>query len=113
MTVEFNGSNWNKWDLHLHSPFTHLGGKYNCDMATWADAIKSCNIKVVGLTNYFIVGEQEYSEVIASLGEDVLVIPNIEFRTNDRNAENDYINIHVLFNPLSVPVKKINAILSR
>jgi exonuclease SbcC len=113
MSDHFNGSFWNKWDLHLHSPYTHLAGKYNCDMATWAKAIKDNNIKVVGLTNYFIISEQEYNEAVASLGQDVFVIPNVEFRTNDRNADNDYINIHVLFNPKEVSIKKINEILTR
>lgn len=113
MSVNFNGSFWNKWDLHLHSPFTHLNCKYNCDIDTWAKAIKDSNIKVIGLTNYFIISEQEYNDSVAALGNEVLVIPNVEFRTNDRNADNDYINIHVLFNPKEVSIKKINEILTR
>jgi len=113
MNDNVNGSFWNKWDLHLHSPFTHLACKYNCDINTWAKAIKDSNIKVIGLTNYFIINEQEYNDVVAALGDEVFVIPNIEFRTNDRNADNEYINMHVLFNPKEVSIKKINEILSR
>ncbi len=48
-----------------------------------------------------------------NLENDVLVIPNIEFRTNDRNADNDFINIHVLFNPDTTSIKQINEWLSR
>src|ERR1039457_3456505 len=107
MSINFNGSFWNKWDLHLHSPFTHLACQYNCDINTWAKAVKDSNIKVIGLTNYFIISEQEYIDSAAALGAEVLVIPNVEFRTNDRNADNDYINIHVLFNPKEVSIKKI------
>jgi DNA repair protein SbcC/Rad50 len=81
MNNVFNGSNWNKWDLHLHTPYTYLNCQYKCDMPTWARAIKAANIKVIGLTNYFIIAEEEYSEAVASLGKDILVIPNVEFRT--------------------------------
>lgn len=107
------GSNWNRWDLHIHSPLTNLNCKYNCDIEQFSKTIKEKQISVIGLTNYFIIHEEEYNEVVAKLGKDVLVIPNIEFRTNDRNADNDFINIHVLFNPDTTTIKQINEWLSR
>jgi len=107
------GSYWNKWDLHIHSPLTNLNSKYNCDIEQFSMAIKEKEISVIGLTNYFIIHEEEYNEVVSKLGKDVLVIPNIEFRTNDRNADNDFINIHVLFNPDTTTIKQINEWLSR
>lgn len=107
------GSYWNKWDLHIHSPLTNLNSKYNCDIEQFSMAIKEKEISVIGLTNYFIIHEEEYNEVVSKLGKDVLVIPNIEFRTNDRNADNDFINIHVLLNPDTTTIKQINEWLSR
>lgn len=107
------GSNWNRWDLHIHSPLTNLNCKYNCDIEQFSKTIKEKGISVIGLTNYFIIHEDEYSEVVEKLGKDVLVIPNIEFRTNDKNADNEFINIHVLFNPDTTSIKQINEWLSR
>jgi DNA repair protein SbcC/Rad50 len=107
------GSNWNRWDLHIHSPLTNLNRKYNCDIEQFSKTIKEKGISVIGLTNYFIIHEDEYSEVVEKLGKDVLVIPNIEFRTNDKNADNEFINIHVLFNPDTTSIKQINEWLSR
>ena len=93
------GSFWNKWDLHIHSPYTNMNNRYNCGIDLFCQTVKDKDIKVIGLTNYFIIQENEYNEVVAELGNDVYVIPNIEFRTNDTNGSGEYINIHVLFNP--------------
>ena len=107
------GSNWNRWDLHIHSPKTNLNSKYNCDIEQFCKTIKEKELSVIGLTNYFILHEAEYAEVAEKLGNDALVIPNIEFRTNDKNGDNEFINIHVLFNPETTKIKQINEWLSR
>ncbi len=93
------GSVWSKWDMHVHSPFSHLNNHYNCTSKELAEKIVEENISVVGLTNYFVVDEQEIVELRDALAGRALVIPNFEFRTNDKNKDNEFINIHVLFNP--------------
>ena len=107
------GSFWNKWDLHIHSPYTNMNNRYNCGIDLFCQTVKDKDIKVIGLTNYFIIQENEYNEVVAELGNDVYVIPNIEFRTNDTNGSGEYINIHVLFNPDNISIKAINDTLAR
>ncbi|WP_236708515.1 TrlF family AAA-like ATPase [Elizabethkingia anophelis] len=107
------GSFWNKWDLHLHSPYTNMNNRYNCDIDLFCKTIREKELKVIGLTNYFIIHEHEYQEIITELGNDVYVIPNIEFRTNDINGSGEYINIHVLFNPETISIKSINDTLAR
>ncbi|GAA4318631.1 TrlF family AAA-like ATPase [Compostibacter hankyongensis] len=107
------GSFWGKWDLHLHSPYTNMNCQYNCGVDVFCKAIKDKELKVIGLTNYFIIHENEYNEIITELGNDVYVIPNIEFRTNDTNGSGEYINIHVLFNPETISIKAINDTLAR
>ncbi|HEY1018389.1 MAG TPA: hypothetical protein VGE25_05295, partial [Sediminibacterium sp.] len=67
------GSNWNRWDLHIHSPLTNLNCKYNCDIEQFSKTIKEKEISVIGLTNYFIIHEEEYNEVGTKLGKDVVV----------------------------------------
>ena len=71
------------------------------------------NIKVVGVTNYFIVEEKEILELKAELGSDVLLVPNFEFRINEKNKDNEYINIHVLFNPDTTNINSIHESLAR
>lgn len=107
------GSYWSKWDLHIHSPYTNMNNRYNCAIDLYCDTIKSKGLKVIGLTNYFIIHEKEYNEITKELGHEVYVIPNVEFRTNDTNGNGEYINIHVLFNPDSISIKAINDTLAR
>jgi len=111
--VNKNGSFWSKWDLHVHSPYTNMNSQYNCNVEDFCRSVTENGIRVIGLTNYFIIHEYEYNEVVKCLNNETLVIPNIEFRTNDRNGSNEYINIHVLFNPLEISIKRINEWLSR
>ena len=107
------GSNWNKWDMHLHSPYSHLANKYNCTIQQFCQSIRANDLKVIGLTNYFIIEEHEYNEIVAELKNEVFVIPNIEFRTNDKNKDNEFINVHVLFNPGEISISQIQNTLSR
>ncbi|MFL0171633.1 hypothetical protein, partial [Tenacibaculum maritimum] len=108
------GSEWNKWDLHIHSPYS-LGtsNKYNgITIKEFCEKIKEKEIKVIGLTNYFIVLEKEYKEIKENLGNECLVIPNFEFRVRDKNKKGQYINLHILFNP-KIPISDIHKALAR
>ena len=51
------GSFWNKWDLHIHSPYTNMNNRYNCGIDLFCQTVKDKDIKVIGLTNYFIIQE--------------------------------------------------------
>lgn len=106
------GSTWNKWDLHIHTPYSHLNGKYNCSIQDLAKKITGENIKAIGVTNYFLVEENEYNEVKAEL-PDCFIVPNFEFRINDKNKDGEYINIHILFNPDTTTISKIHESLGR
>jgi len=107
------GSEWRKWDLHVHTPNSHLNNKYNCPFKDVADKIKLEQISVVGVTNYFIVEENEISNLQKELGMGFLLIPNFEFRISDKNRDGEYINIHVLFNPGTVKLSRIYESLAR
>ena len=107
------GSIWRKWDLHIHTPNSHLNCKYNCAYKEIADKIIQEEIEVVGITNYFIVEENEITELKKHLPSDTLVLANFEFRTNDKNKSGEYINSHVLFNLETVSITQILESLSR
>lgn len=103
------GSEWRKWDLHIHSPYTHsTSNKYNnTTIEEFCNEILRKEIKVIGLTNYFYITENEYNEINSHLKNNCLVIPNFEFRASDKNSKGDHINFHVLFNPKTVTIDKI------
>ena len=66
------GSEWRKWDLHMHSPYSWLanefpkgktqsGGKIPDEqIEEYIEKIKKSGIKAIGLTNYFKFHENEY-----------------------------------------------------
>ena len=48
------GSEWRKWDLHVHSPYTRLNNKYcNTTNEKFIEKIQKEEMDVIGLTNYF------------------------------------------------------------
>jgi DNA repair protein SbcC/Rad50 len=114
--MEYRGSKWRKWDLHVHTLHSHTNSKYHCTMKEIATKISKEKISVVGVTNYFIVEEKEILELqeeLAKLNCEIYIIPNFEFRINEKNKDSEYINIHVLFNPNTTTIKNIHASLAR
>ena len=49
------GSEWNKWDLHLHGPMTWLANNYSghCDTESFVRKLGEQKLSLIGLTNYF------------------------------------------------------------
>jgi predicted ATPase len=102
------GSEWRKWDLHIHSPYTNTANKYDkTTIQNFCDEIIKKEISCIGLTNYFYITEKEYTEVVNGFKGNCNVIPNFEFRASDKNNKGDYINFHVLFNPKTTLIKDI------
>ncbi len=109
------GSEWRKWDLHLHTPksiIQHFGGDNQAAWDTFIRKIASLpsEIKVIGVTDYLFCEGYEY--LVSRRGEIPnieLLIPNIEFRLDTfsgREGNTKRHNFHVLFDP-SVKVEDI------
>ncbi len=93
------GSEWRKWDLHVHSPNTHLENNYNG--VTTANFIKKINdekISVVGLTNYFNFAEEDFTLKTELESKDIVVFLNLEIRLAYQNKEDDCCDAHIMFN---------------
>jgi len=117
------GSEWRKWDLHVHTPYSYLNNEFgdpeNSD--TWDNYVKTLfnkaiekKIAVIGITDYFIIDgykkiKHEYLEnedKLRSLFDNdeaklqaiknILILPNIEFRL-DKFVGKHRINFHVIF----------------
>lgn len=107
------GSSWEKWDLHIHTPKTFLNNNYgNCSTDEFVRTIVDSGIKVVGLTNYFHF-DNEFENVRQQLtNRGVIVFPNLEFRTQPQNKDNEEMHIHMIFSE-KVPISKIDGFLGR
>lgn len=90
------GSTWNKWDLHIHSPYTNMNG-YACSDDDFIQKIQDENLACVGLTNYFKFKDEEYAlkERLEKLGIKVLI--NLELRLDYTNKDDESLDLHILF----------------
>ena len=108
------GSEWQKWDLHVHTPKTFLNNQYNgIDLNVFIDKIKSSGVVAVGITNYFRFAENELEEIRVKLKDSgIIVFPNLELRLEPFNKEEDSMHIHIIFHN-NITLKKINNFLGR
>lgn len=53
------GSEWHKWDLHVHTPESGMENAYNCSWDEYVQALFrsaiSNNIVALGITDYFTI----------------------------------------------------------
>lgn len=110
------GSEWRRWDLHIHTPETMKNDQFNGTTTEekWDNFYNDVNayvstnnplkkVAVIGITDYLSI--ENYKKVITSnkLSTDVqLIIPNIELRICPIASESP-VNIHILCNPDIVP----------
>ena len=118
MTTLSRGSEWRKWDLHVHTKNTNKNDQFtSIDFEAFCEilfkkAIEK-NIDVIGITDYFCV--EKYKKVIdyqsniqyhtAFLDEEkaiikkILILPNVELRMLPVTDSGRLINIHCIFSP--------------
>lgn len=97
------GSEWRKWDLHIHTPHTKLNNNYGGDNNVWdkfCNEVEKSDVSVFGITdyfsveNYFLFIEEFNTRYPNSIKK---FFPNVEFRIDSKNSQNEHIQIHVLF----------------
>jgi ABC-type lipoprotein export system ATPase subunit/outer membrane murein-binding lipoprotein Lpp len=101
------GSEWRKWDLHLHAPGTKLNDQFGGDTTdvwdAYCRALHESEVHAFGITDYFSADSyfralNEYKARYPGSGK--VFFPNVELRTNDVvNRAQEEVNIHLLFNP--------------
>ena len=105
------GSEWRKWDLHVHSPLSILANEFptleggDPDWPSYLDRLETSGMAVVGITDYFTI--EGYKEVRRFQKEEgrlpgIRVFPNIEFRLNKivprtGSGKEKRLTLHVLF----------------
>ncbi|GHR77241.1 DNA repair ATPase [Helicobacter pylori] len=91
------GSSWHKWDLHVHTPYTHLNKAYQCSEEDFIQKLCASEINCIGLTNYFKFNEKEFAlkEKIEKRG--IKVFYNSEVRLDYKNNKNEFLDFHIIF----------------
>ncbi len=91
------GSSWHKWDLHVHTPHTHLNKAYKCSEEDFIQKLCTSEIDCIGLTNYFKFDEKEFDlkEKIEERG--IKVFYNLEVRLDYQNNKDDCLDFHIIF----------------
>lgn len=91
------GSSWHKWDLHVHTPHTHLNKAYKCSEEDFIQKLYTSEIDCIGLTNYFKFDEEEFDlkEKIEERG--IKVFYNLEVRLDYQNNKDDCLDFHIIF----------------
>lgn len=107
MTSYPRGSEWRKWDLHVHSPASALNNQFSGSTPEerWDAYIAALKVlkgvSVIGITDYFSI--DGYKRVVAAgLRNFELIVPNVELRMLPVTKTETPINIHVIFNPAIV-----------
>lgn len=119
MTRYARGSEWRKWDLHVHVPGTKLNNGYGePSQKVWDDfcrTLEESDVAVFGITDYYSCDSyfefrREHTERYST--SDKVFLPNIEMRLNESvNKDRQHVNVHLLFRP-DVPDASIRKFLA-
>lgn len=109
------GSIWTKWDLHIHSPYTHQANEFgSTTIDEFVSKVISSNLSLIAVTNYFFFKDNELDEIrykFHEKGTEIKVLGNLEFRIDQQNKDGEWINVHCIFSE-NITTQKINTILS-
>ena len=100
MTKINRGSEWLKWDLHVHSPYSIISGNASYNNVTDDDFIKKLceeKISVIGLTNYFKFTEEDYKLAEKLRNHGISTFMNLEIRLTNINDSQMLSDYHVIF----------------
>jgi len=99
------GSEWHRWDPHLHAPGTLFQDKFKGDWDAYCAAVDQASppIEALGVTDYF--GISGYVDALShkqqgKLKSVAFLFPNVELRLDLKTASDQAVNIHLLFSPL-------------
>ncbi|GET47110.1 TrlF family AAA-like ATPase [Capnocytophaga felis] len=118
------GSEWRKWDLHIHTKGTNKNDQFSSSsmedflFGFFKKAIEK-NISAIGVTDYFSIdrykevvdyqeninhkknseGKELFNEEERNYIKNIFLFPNIELRMLPSTDRGKLINIHFLFNP--------------
>lgn len=121
MTKPNIGSDWKKWDLHIHTPNTKLSDSFESagGIDLWdkfCESVENSDVEVFGVTDYFSVENYftflDKFKVKYPLSRKIF-FSNIELRLEvSVNKKAEEVNLHVIFSP-NTKKAKITSFLSK
>lgn len=102
------GSEWRKWDLHVHPPGTKLSDEYELrngklDWDRFCQIIYGSDVQAIGIADYFSLdGFFAFKESYEHLYPDSekVFFPNLELRLNEAvNKATEVVDFHIIFPP--------------
>ena len=112
------GSEWRRWDLHVHTKGTNKNDQFKSkDFGTFCEVLfrKAIDndIAAIGITDYFSIDnykkvkdyvskiddETNFTESEKKQIKNILILPNIELRMLPVTDKGRLVNIHFIFNP--------------
>lgn len=99
-----SGSQWHRWDPHLHAPGTQLADGFGGNWEEYLTKIETSSprIRALGVTDYFCIGTYRKAREYKAAGrmpEVELLFPNVEIRLDIKTDKARAINMHLLFSP--------------
>jgi len=100
------GSEWKKWDLHLHTPLTKSSDNYHSssDRLVWdefCEIIENSDVEAIGITDYFSFdGYFTFIDKFRAKypNSKKVIFPNVELRLNESvNSVQEEVNVHLIF----------------
>ncbi|MBA0045393.1 TrlF family AAA-like ATPase [Mycobacteroides sp. LB1] len=102
------GSEWRKWDLHLHSPGTTINDGYarkdgHPDLEQFCQILHDSDVSVAAIADYFSLDcffavKDKYAELYPD--DNKLLLPNLELRLPLAvNKEAQEVNLHLILRP--------------
>lgn len=115
------GSEWRKWDLHVHVPGTKLSDAYDKnngqpDWNRFAEALENSDVAVFGITDYFSADQsiafiKHFKKVYPHSAK--LLLVNVELRLNETvSRDRQMVDFHIIFRD-TVDDAKITEFLQR
>lgn len=97
------GSEWRKWDLHVHAPGGKLNDNYGDSDEAWVEfcqVIADSDVEVVGITDYFSLenffrAKERFAELQPESKK--VLLPNLELRLADSvNKDGEQVELHII-----------------
>ncbi len=115
------GSEWRRWEPHIHAPGTLMNNQFNGPDA-WHEYLTALEqatpvIEAVAVTDYYVT--DTYEEVrkhkaVGRLPAAKLIFPNLELRLDVATAKGGFVNLHLFVSPEDPQhVEELRRLLSR
>jgi len=97
------GSEFRKWDLHIHSPYTVLNNQFSKfedgspDIESFIQKIKDEDISAIGLTNYFNFTDDDFNLKTRLEENGIVTFLNLEVRLSNINKSDQLFDYRIIF----------------